>query len=200
MKTSNVIRPATLALALVAWLLLPQTVHSFYNPSTGRWLSRDPIAEPGFELMANRSQNRTKPQEQVHFQKGLAELLTARPALALRIQDRIRKLDASSNTEPFSIAGNLYIVVQNDPVSQIDVLGLDIWYWYCWISCPCRVQVALVSAWTLWSVPDAVAQRCCGATARFFCSAIAMPGTINWLAQLEAAEVYFQTCMIFARP
>jgi uncharacterized protein RhaS with RHS repeats len=35
------------ALGLITWLLVPQTAHCFYNPSTGRWLSRDPIYEAG---------------------------------------------------------------------------------------------------------------------------------------------------------
>ena len=33
--------------ALTAALWLPLTAHCFYNPSTGRWLSRDPIGEQG---------------------------------------------------------------------------------------------------------------------------------------------------------
>jgi len=28
------------------WVLVPQPAKAFYNPSTGRWLSRDPISEP----------------------------------------------------------------------------------------------------------------------------------------------------------
>ena len=32
---------------LVLPLLLPTPAHAFYNPSTGRWLSRDPIEEDG---------------------------------------------------------------------------------------------------------------------------------------------------------
>lgn len=42
MKTNRVM----LLLALLA-VLLVQTAQAFYNPSTGRWLSRDPIAEMG---------------------------------------------------------------------------------------------------------------------------------------------------------
>jgi RHS repeat-associated protein len=34
-------------LASVCLLLIPLSAHCFYNPSTGRWLSRDPIAEKG---------------------------------------------------------------------------------------------------------------------------------------------------------
>jgi uncharacterized protein RhaS with RHS repeats len=47
MKTHRITRAATSVLPLILWLLLPQTAHCFYNPSTGRWLSRDPIQEEG---------------------------------------------------------------------------------------------------------------------------------------------------------
>jgi hypothetical protein len=47
MKINTLKRATTPALALIAWLLLPQTGHCFYNPSTGRWLSRDLIEEQG---------------------------------------------------------------------------------------------------------------------------------------------------------
>jgi RHS repeat-associated protein len=44
-------RATTAALALIAWLLLPETGNCFYNPSTGRWLNRDPLVEPGSETV-----------------------------------------------------------------------------------------------------------------------------------------------------
>jgi hypothetical protein len=45
MKTHLTLRAAVSALALVGWLLLPQTGHCFYNPTTGRWISRDPATD-----------------------------------------------------------------------------------------------------------------------------------------------------------
>ena len=47
MNTNTITRTAAPALFLIAWLLLPQTALPFYNPSTGRWISRDPIEEQG---------------------------------------------------------------------------------------------------------------------------------------------------------
>ena len=47
MKTNTITKTAAPALFLIACVLLPQTAHCFYNASTGRWLSRDPIAERG---------------------------------------------------------------------------------------------------------------------------------------------------------
>ena len=47
MKYHITTRTGTSALALIAWLVLPQTAHCFYNSSNGRWLSRDPVGEKG---------------------------------------------------------------------------------------------------------------------------------------------------------
>jgi RHS repeat-associated protein len=52
MKTHLTLRAAVPALALVGWLLLPQTGLCFYNPTTGRWLSRDPMIEAGCRTLA----------------------------------------------------------------------------------------------------------------------------------------------------
>jgi RHS repeat-associated protein len=45
MKTNR--KSIILALGLGLVLLVPQRSSGYYNPSTGRWLSRDPIGEPG---------------------------------------------------------------------------------------------------------------------------------------------------------
>jgi hypothetical protein len=58
MKTNTITKTAAPTVLLIACLLLPQTAHCFYNPSTGRWLSRDPIGEKGgnnlYALVRNR--------------------------------------------------------------------------------------------------------------------------------------------------
>lgn len=38
-----------IVMALLALVTVSQDAQAFYNPSTGRWLSRDPINEPGFK-------------------------------------------------------------------------------------------------------------------------------------------------------
>src|SRR5277367_2126857 len=62
-----------------------------YKTASGRheWPNKDPLGEPGFELVANRSEDKAKTQEVVHFQKGLAGLMMANPALAMRIQNQL---------------------------------------------------------------------------------------------------------------
>jgi hypothetical protein len=47
MQTYSIARLAAAASALVAWSLILQDAHAFYNPSSGRWLSRDPLQEKG---------------------------------------------------------------------------------------------------------------------------------------------------------
>jgi hypothetical protein len=82
-------KPTLAALSLIAWLMLPQTAHCLYNPSTGRWLSRDPIGEKGglniYVFVGNRSVLRTDflgllvfdkrctPAEQSSMKKALEE-------------------------------------------------------------------------------------------------------------------------------
>jgi hypothetical protein len=44
---SSIIKPAAPVLTVITWLLLTQPAQCFYSPSTGRWLSRDPVGEQG---------------------------------------------------------------------------------------------------------------------------------------------------------
>jgi RHS repeat-associated protein len=53
MKTKMTTKHSGLLLGLMLSLLLPQAGQCFYNPSTGKWLSRDPIEEGGFELLTS---------------------------------------------------------------------------------------------------------------------------------------------------
>jgi len=48
---------------LLIWLATVQTGWSFYNSKTGRWLSRDPIGERGFELVRSDDGNSKLQQE-----------------------------------------------------------------------------------------------------------------------------------------
>ena len=47
MKTKMIRGGIAPVLALIVWLFLPQSAHCFYNATTGRWLSRDPVHEKG---------------------------------------------------------------------------------------------------------------------------------------------------------
>jgi hypothetical protein len=216
-------------LVVLFMLAAAQIASAYYCPSTGRWLSRDPMGEPGFEnlraagimsptvmpgsqsarwlnrdpiggtVLANRTENVTKTQEKVHFPKGFAEVLAANPALAMRIQNQIAEIEKNSDTKIDSSVGNLYMFVQNDPASKVDALGLDIYYWQCWMACPCMPRAGVVTAWTLWPVSPVAANKACQNAKAYFCSANTGFGMWNYFALLEATETYYQALMITTR-
>jgi hypothetical protein len=80
-------------------LLTAQIASAYYCPSTGRWLSRDPIGEPGFQAL------------------HMASVVPRSPQLA-----PIRWIyrDAISGHSRI----NLYVFVLNEPVRRVDLLGL----------------------------------------------------------------------------
>jgi len=74
--------------------------HRYYNPSTGRWIGRDPVAESGFYLLNG----------------GLQMFL--RKATTAKELAQVNKMLAE-------LGGfNLYNFVGNDPQSGVDILGL----------------------------------------------------------------------------
>lgn len=84
----------------LALLLASQSALAFYDPSTGRWLSRDPIGERGFQVL----------------QRVKVASHTSNSSVSGRWINR----DSESNE-------NRYLFVGNNPVTQIDALGLKIW-------------------------------------------------------------------------
>ncbi len=90
-----------IALAL-AGLYLTQQASAVYNPQTGRWLSRDPAGEPGFELLQH-------PQASPASSRGVAL-----PQGRLFHRDPIEERGVK----------NLYGYVNNNPIRNIDALGL----------------------------------------------------------------------------
>jgi len=53
MTQSKLSKTGTLAFLLTALLLVPELGHCFYNPSTGRWLARDPLSDMQASSFAN---------------------------------------------------------------------------------------------------------------------------------------------------
>lgn len=97
-------------------LLTAQIASAYYCPSTGRWLSRDPIGEPGFQ----NSQTASLPLRIGNSQSSShwinRDLINE---LALNILTRNRKFVGRSQE------GSLYCFVSDDPVGKFDVLGLS---------------------------------------------------------------------------
>lgn len=78
-----------------------QLASAYYCPSDGRWLSRDPIGEPGFQALQTAAQTSIRP--------------TPLPS-----SDRWIIRDPSPSSEE----SNEYAFVENKPISYFDKLGL----------------------------------------------------------------------------
>lgn len=84
----------------LAVLLAAQSASAFYDPSTGRWLSRDPIGEPGFQALQ---------QVRARAQSGITTSASGR---------WIKRSKPDNE--------NRYLYVNNNPVSYVDPLGLSV--------------------------------------------------------------------------
>jgi len=84
-------------------LLTAQIASAYYCPSTGRWLSRDPIGEPGFQALQTAS-----------VSPGIGNSV---------LQSSGRWVNRDSNQERGGL--NLYGFVYDDPIQKIDLFGLS---------------------------------------------------------------------------
>lgn len=91
-------------------LLVAQVASAFYCPATGRWLSRDPIGEPGFQVLQAATYVAVAPASQ-----SPSRWINRDPT----VLQRIPKTEVISGV-------NLYAFVLNSPVNQVDVHGLSI--------------------------------------------------------------------------
>jgi RHS repeat-associated protein len=97
--------------------------YRYYNPSTGRWLSRDPITELGFDpSAANRKRHRALVKE---------DFLQATRGKAVRFKNEDLAKLMDSFYEPDNVDGgntgqgaNALVFAGNDPLDRIDALGL----------------------------------------------------------------------------
>ena len=94
-----------------------------YRTASGRakWLSRDPIREKGFELVANSPKNGAE-QAADRLRSILSGLQARDFRLAARLRDDFRQ--RGFDLEGVRSAGNLYEFVGNNPVDHIDLFGL----------------------------------------------------------------------------
>jgi hypothetical protein len=98
----NTILPALFSLVV---LFAANQASAYYSPSTGRWLSRDPMGEPGFETLRSAS---------VVPRVGQVAGAASLPPSRLFVRD-----SSAAQNEP-----NRYGFVSNHPVNDIDVMGL----------------------------------------------------------------------------
>jgi hypothetical protein len=87
---------------ITSWIV--QTASAFYDPSTGRWLSRDPIGERGFQALQR---------------APAASYVQPQPVSA----QAARWLNRAPIFQREEL--NLYRCVGNDPINLTDVLGLS---------------------------------------------------------------------------
>ena len=85
--------------------------HRFYQPETGRWVSRDPIGERGFEITSWRQKTPRDIKKELQ-----AELYS-------KLQRVAPKLVARLNLGPLMPETQLYVFVQNNPLNVIDPQG-----------------------------------------------------------------------------
>ena len=105
MKTTKL----KIAIGLTLMTLALQTAMAWYDPSAGRWLTRDPIGEPGFEAL-----------------RSATSATAAIPSA--QSPSRWIHRDAVGNSSPQILAGepNRYLSVRNNPINLVDTDGLQI--------------------------------------------------------------------------
>ena len=111
-------------------LVTAQIASAYYCPSTGRWLSRDPIGERGFQTLQAATQAPITATSSRWINRDLGSIeekpAKAEPAMAFlnalgivkSKPSRAASFDANQNTV------NLYIFVGNDPILAVDSFGL----------------------------------------------------------------------------
>jgi hypothetical protein len=96
---------------------------AYYSPSTGRWLSRDPMGEPGFETLRLAG---------AVPRVGQVADTTSLPPSRLFVRDSV-----AATTDP-----NRSAFVYNNPINSVDREGLS---WLRNLFCPCECQSVTVT-------------------------------------------------------
>lgn len=134
-----------IAVAIFAAALTAQNVSAYYNPSTGRFLSRDPIGEPGFQLVqgaqsasmvgpvsvaqqSSRWINRDAVSEG-ETENNLLSAILAKQNLqylaALDPEDEaLDLLVVAQNNLLYTLGNTVYVAANNDLVNKTDLYGL----------------------------------------------------------------------------
>jgi hypothetical protein len=100
--TKDTMKTAKSIIVILFVLLTAQIASAYYCPSTGRWLSRDPISEPGFQAL----QTASSP-------SGMGNSV---------LKTSGRWVNRDGNGEPSSKA---YGFINNNAITGYDILGLS---------------------------------------------------------------------------
>jgi RHS repeat-associated protein len=100
--------------------------YRYYSASMGRWMSRDPLGQPGFEPIAKVIDESAEAPTN-YVRSKLQFLEKGDPARAVAIEaELIARIQKLNSRERERIAGrNLYAFVGNSPLTQIDPTGLQ---------------------------------------------------------------------------
>ena len=128
----NIRRLILFLMLAVLWVAGAEQASAFYNPGTGRWLSRDPIKEVGFEVM--RTVNHAVPSSPDQIDDGDGDGIDGIPGMS-SYMDSEPQIFASNLSAPsvyqnsarvMDYEWNRYYFVLNNPINNTDALGLDI--------------------------------------------------------------------------
>jgi hypothetical protein len=96
--------------------------YRYYKASTGTWVSRDPLGERGFELVASKPETGKKSFLE-RVQVVLAFFRQQNPQLVESFKTSLAE-DRRALLESSQQNGNLYAFVANTPINSQDLLGL----------------------------------------------------------------------------
>ncbi len=112
---SNTMNTAKSIIVVLFVLLTAQIASAYYCPSTGHWLSRDPIGEPGFQALLVAGQTSIKPSSDRWI---IRDATTLRGSVQGLSSKQIKQLKAESLMPAYDF-------VKHNPTSRFDVLGLE---------------------------------------------------------------------------
>ena len=107
-------------------IITPGSRGCAYKTVSGRheWPNRDPLGEPGFELVANRPKVEKKTLKTERIEAFLKLIATVSPETVDALRSRLVQKNVNSGPEASQDTVNLYVFVGNDPVVNIDGFGL----------------------------------------------------------------------------
>jgi RHS repeat-associated protein len=183
--------------------------YRFLNTSTGRWLSRDPNTEGGFELIRNKPRSLHPMEDRVY--RIIADLAQTNPTLAktMRVLAPLvnwQSLESLNDGAEATHIPDAYAFVCNSPISSHDLVGLTPSWgrppppppgshkYGCKVHCDLRPESAV-----LWATADKECPKdtkCCDEAANVFCGLLPVPPVPgDYLAAVTLAQHDYKRCI-----